>query len=271
MLPYNIKMHYQKTHESLKLKNHYHNGYEMIFVEEGQSQFIINERSELYQAHHLIFINNLEKHEMTPVSLPYTRYFLIINPSLLDSALKDPILMSIFKNRPSSFGHGLCIKSEHMADVQIAFKKCYEEYKNQEKYWEQNIIAILTGLFIFLYRHYSHYFPLNSTSHTARKAIAIQEYIDKYYLDSLTLNSISAVFHLDKYYISHIFKEIIGYSLKQYILLKRLSYAKNLLYYSNDNMTQVAMNSGFNSCSNFIRAFKKHEGITPYQFRKSYK
>ncbi|TCT15524.1 helix-turn-helix protein [Natranaerovirga pectinivora] len=72
---------------------------------------------------------------------------------------------------------------------------------------------------------------------------------------------------LDKYYLLHTFKEVTGFTIKQYILLKRIAFAKNQLYYTDKNITAISIDSGFNSQSNFIRLFKKKEGITPLQFR----
>lgn len=263
-----IEINHYRTVENTKLRNHYHNGYELIFIEDGASNFVIEGQSRDFGPNHLIFINNLEQHEMSPVKTPYSRFVFIIDPDLLDSALMEPALSSIFKNRPESFKNGFKLTDDDSLYVKKQIHLCYADYQKQDAFWRLNVISILTNLFIFLYRNYSSYFPFSTTNHKTNSVIQVQSYIDENYLENLSLDMISSIFHLDKFYIAHIFKEVTGYTIKQYILLKRLAYAKNLLYYTNDNITQVAMNSGFNSASNFIRIFKKREGMPPLQFRK---
>jgi len=84
------------------------------------------------------------------------------------------------------------------------------------------------------------------------------------------LDNISTNFFINKYHLAHLFKKVTGYSLKQYITLKRISYARELLCLSDKSITQIASDCGFNSTSNFIRSFKSIEAETPLGFRKAY-
>jgi AraC-like DNA-binding protein len=72
------------------------------------------------------------------------------------------------------------------------------------------------------------------------------------------------------YYLSRLFKKVSGYTFKEYLILQRIANAKSLLVYTDYNVTQICMKSGFNNVNHFIRTFKKQEGITPYQYRKKF-
>ncbi|MGO1369092.1 MAG: helix-turn-helix domain-containing protein [Senegalia sp. (in: firmicutes)] len=55
------------------------------------------------------------------------------------------------------------------------------------------------------------------------------------------------------------------------MFLKRITCAKDELYCTDNHITNIPLNSGFNSQSNFIRLFKKKESIIPLKFRKYYR
>lgn len=93
-------------------------------------------------------------------------------------------------------------------------------------------------------------------------------YIDNHLTDNnLSLESIANKFYLNKYHISHTFKDNLGISIHQYIIKKRLELFKNYIC-SNDNLAQLCMNCGFVDYSNFYRAFKKEYGISPTEYKK---
>lgn len=95
------------------------------------------------------------------------------------------------------------------------------------------------------------------------------DYIDKNVLDDLSLDRLARECYMNKYYLSHRFKEIMGMPLSEYITSRRLAEAKILLR-SGLSVTMSGEQSGFNSCSHFIRTFTKHEGISPKQYAKQY-
>ena len=75
----------------------------------------------------------------------------------------------------------------------------------------------------------------------------------------LTGRSIST-FHRD-------FKRQFGVAPKRWLISKRMEKAKSLLKSSNINITQLAMESGYENVSHFIKAFQKEFGISPKQFQ----
>jgi AraC-like DNA-binding protein len=264
-----IKINYALINENTRLKNHFHNGYEMIYIEKGSAQFIVGGHSIDFQENSLIFINNLENHSMIPITTPYVRYAFVLESEFLDTILPEPPLRSIFKNRPSSFTYGFKLKEEDINFVKSTIHLCYKEYIEKNIYWNLPICSSITSLFISLYRNYTEFFPITNTNPTVCTVFKVQKYIDEIYTSDILLKDLASYFHLDLYYLAHIFKDVTGYSIKQYIILKRISYAKNLLYYTNDCITKVATDCGFNNVNNFIRTFKKHEDISPLQFRKN--
>ena len=60
------------------------------------------------------------------------------------------------------------------------------------------------------------------------------------------------------------FKEIVGISFKEYLVLFRLTEAKKLLLSSDLSISDIAEKVGYVNVNNFIRIFKEKENITPF-------
>ncbi|MBE7053666.1 MAG: AraC family transcriptional regulator [Ruminococcaceae bacterium] len=67
---------------------------------------------------------------------------------------------------------------------------------------------------------------------------------------------------------SHLFKEVMGVSPKQYILNAKLEKACSLIEHSNISITEAASNVGFDDANYFSRVMKKYKGYTPKHFKK---
>jgi two-component system response regulator YesN len=63
----------------------------------------------------------------------------------------------------------------------------------------------------------------------------------------------------------------LGISLVSYLNTIKIKEACKLIKSGCTNMTQVAIQSGFNSSSYFCKVFKKEKGISPTEFRKAIK
>ena len=84
---------------------------------------------------------------------------------------------------------------------------------------------------------------------------------------SISLSEIGKALNFNQNYISRLFKQNTGISLKQYILEKKITYAQSLLS-QGYSVTDTCYKSGFVDYSNFIRTFKQYTGETPGAFKK---
>ncbi len=86
---------------------------------------------------------------------------------------------------------------------------------------------------------------------------------------SLPLESIAKEAGLSKWYFQKIFRGMVGDTVKEYILKRRLSLAARALIDSNQKVIDIAIAYGFDSHEVFTRAFKRVFNTTPTEFRNS--
>jgi AraC-like DNA-binding protein len=96
----------------------------------------------------------------------------------------------------------------------------------------------------------------------------ILEILKNNYHDSmLSLESIAGECGMSPSYISRFFKDHIGCSPTQYLDALRMEEARELLKTTRQNLKEIVDKVGYVNETNFIRKFKKLEGMTPMQYR----
>lgn len=98
----------------------------------------------------------------------------------------------------------------------------------------------------------------------------IVSYLDEHYAEDISLDQLSQMFFISKYYLSREFKKEFGVTIIQYILAKKITHAKELLRYSNSSIEEIAMLSGIGDASYFNKVFRKLEGTTASEYRKKW-
>ena len=87
----------------------------------------------------------------------------------------------------------------------------------------------------------------------------------------LSADMIADEFLINQAYLRRFFKEKNGIVLWDYINMKRIEIARDLLITSNITIKQICLRCGYVSISTFIRTFKKFSGMTPGRYRSLYR
>ncbi|WP_196426407.1 AraC family transcriptional regulator [Paenibacillus campinasensis] len=83
----------------------------------------------------------------------------------------------------------------------------------------------------------------------------------------LSLASVAEHFQITPQYLSGLFKKSSGINMSDYLAQVRIKKAKELMSDPDITISQIARLVGYNNDVGFIRVFKKHEGMTPGQYR----
>ncbi len=103
-----------------------------------------------------------------------------------------------------------------------------------------------------------------------RECAQIKNYLDSNYSENITLDTLAALTHLNKYYMAHAFTKYAGLSPIRYLIQKRIQEGKFLLESTSHSIAQISAMLGFSSQSYFAQAFKKATGKTPIQYRDEF-
>jgi AraC-like DNA-binding protein len=93
-------------------------------------------------------------------------------------------------------------------------------------------------------------------------------YLDRHYLDPLTLDGIAKAMGVSKYHLDRVFLQTVGCTPVQYITRRRIARAQTLLTATNDTIQQIAAQCGYNNYNYFTVLFRKNTGKTPGEYRK---
>lgn len=94
-------------------------------------------------------------------------------------------------------------------------------------------------------------------------------YMDLNYRDAnLSQVQVADLFGVSSYTLSRLFKNQIGVGFTEYLVSKRIEYAKELLLTTSYSISEVAVMSGFSGIKYFSSAFKLYVGVSPSAFRK---
>jgi AraC family transcriptional regulator len=80
---------------------------------------------------------------------------------------------------------------------------------------------------------------------------------------------LSEELHYDYNYLSNLFSSVEGITLEQYVIRQKIERAKELLFYDELNLSQIANELGYSSVAHLSAQFKKVTGLTPSELKKS--
>lgn len=98
----------------------------------------------------------------------------------------------------------------------------------------------------------------------------IIEIIRNEYDTNLTLEACAERLHYNTFYLSSVFKKETQMSFSDYLTQYRLNMSKRWLVETDMSIKEIAERLTYNNPQNFIRFFRKMEGMTPGQYRSKY-
>ncbi|MFC5401452.1 response regulator transcription factor [Cohnella soli] len=96
---------------------------------------------------------------------------------------------------------------------------------------------------------------------------AVRAYVDKHFLDAISLETIAQCFYVSKEHLSRAFKAHTGETVTDYMVRKRMEKARELIVEQELSIKNAAHLTGYDDIAYFYRVFKKHFGCTPGNLR----
>lgn len=106
-------------------------------------------------------------------------------------------------------------------------------------------------------------------NHSEQLIAQTNAYIESHLNGDLSLSALAGRVYLNRSYFSRLYKQVTGENLSDFINTRRMERAKELLSSTQDKISDIALQVGFDSPSYFTVYFKKFQGISPIDYRES--
>ena len=100
-----------------------------------------------------------------------------------------------------------------------------------------------------------------------RRVAAVIRHLEDHYHEPQALADLAGLADLSPFHFLRIFRATAGLTPHQYVLRARLRAAAVTLATTTISVTEVALASGFEDLSNFIRTFRTEFGVAPSNYR----
>ena len=234
---------------------HSHAFTELFYVRDGRGEFLLEDKIYPISKDDLIIVNPHINHTEISKGTPPLSYFTVGVEGVCFS-FNDQKEYRIFN----------CRKKE--ADLLFYFNSLFQELDKQSEGYEKICNYLLHILILQLQRITDSPFELITAQHPSKECAYIKRYLDSNYSENITLDHLSALSHLNKYYLSHEFTKYYGISPMNYLSRKRIDVCKELLENTDYGISDIAHLVGFSSQSYLSQSFRKSYGMTAGTYRK---
>ncbi len=264
-----IKFKHKKNTESVKWDFHLHDYYEIYFLLNGETDYFIEKNFYYLSSGDLVIIRNNEIHAHRLRNNPdYDRFLICFDPNIAKYLSSPKLnLLNCFTERPSGERNKIVLSPNQREELIKLFYK-FESLTNDtlgadilKLSYFLEVLTIINDAF------------LQNTNNTEsvnvpKIILPIIKYIEENINEDLSLSTLEKKFFVNRFYLTRLFKKSTGLPLHKYIVLKRISKAKELLSEGFEVINACDM-TGFNDYTNFIKMFKRITSISPSYYRKT--
>lgn len=158
-------------------------------------------------------------------------------------------------------------------DIRILTELLLNEFYRTDAYSRSMINLYLSQIIILLQRMLKkkEANPFRSQADSPKSDDTIYHvlrYIDREYLNIKSVQEIADKLSYSENYLSHLFKEKMGVTMKSYLIKKKIVHAETLLKMSDISMDAISEILNFSSVHTFYQAFVRLNNISPTEYRK---
>lgn len=272
-----IKMFHSTGYSGRRsFKEHHHTECELSMFKSGHGIYTVKGNAYEFKSGDIFLFGSNEIHCITEIysDEPFDLINIHFEPKFLwnnggESAL---VLLKLFFDRNENFTNRIDRLNPNTEKIRSIIMNMENEFQNKYAGYELEIRLCVYSILLIILRNYN-YVNVNDTALLSNRVLPqlslAMDYIDANIDKLFSLDDIAKHAMLSKAYFSTLFKKYNGISVWEYITIKRVERAIELLRTTDMTKLNIAHQCGFNSSSNFYKAFRKITGKTPDDFLHS--
>lgn len=235
----------------------WHENIELLYIAKGKGKVVLENTDYGVESGKIAVVNSFHLHNII-ADEKIESHCLIIDEDFLKQlkiSAKDIVFESVVENE----------------NIVKSFERIAKESERKEKHYIAQIRAEVINIMVELHRNHtvaSFKEKPNSQDRKLDKVKKILEYLNLHYKDDIDIDKMSKELGYSKYYITHLFKEMVKCPIIQYINELRCRHAKIALAEGDLSVEEVARVYGFSSQSYFTKIYKKYIGELPSDTKK---
>ena len=250
------------------LAYHYHNGYELYFLTEGDRKITINGQQYFLKPGELLVISPYDLHLAScGNSNSVSRYIVSFSMDILKSFITEKETEYLLKDIRSCV---IALNSEQQAFILSAFKNIRKHIYGGKpldtkigKFYLVTMIEYLKEISPDSFKVFE-----RKERVLRREIVEALEFINKNLADStLDIKNVAKHINMSQSRFCELFKQATGISCLKYINAMRLMHVERELWTSDKKLKDIAKDSGFSSVQHMSRVFSASYNMTPTEYR----
>ena len=248
---------------------HWHSYFEITCVLEGKGNYFVNGQEYTMEKDDIIIFNNVEPHGWKLLGGNMKLLVMIFSPEFVAEKISvfDAEYLKPFVERGSNFKNRVGREEKVNEEIRISIREIHQEWNERKEGYPLMIKANVLRILTMLIRAYQDETKSGEMLKEKKNAMKRLEqaftYINDHYCEKITLEEVAASVYMSSNYFSSYFRRVANISFSDYVTRLRVNRAREMLRENGANVTEIAMECGFNNISNFYRLYKKHMGKTP--------
>jgi len=244
---------------------HHHDFFEIFLITKGEALHRINDMQEIIEECDLVFIRSNDTHN-------YEK-FEDKNCELINIAFPAKAILKLFEYFGEGFHSDKLLKSEYPPKIKLSkiekdilisrFEKLNTLRRTNKKKIKSELRILLADIFSRYFTYEDNLVNEIIPSWLTR----LKEQMGKKENFVAGINKMYELCERTPEHLSRSFKKYFNESPTEYITNLRLNFAANLLSNSDEDITNISMNCGFENLSHFYHLFKKKFDSSPKEFR----
>ena len=254
------------------LYNHWHREMEIICIDQGKGLARLNRETIRLKKGDLLIVNSGVIHGIRSdnKNILYYRSVVFDLNFLSGSAgdlCQEKVMVLLMENK-AEFTHVITDADKNYEQLYHLFCEIHQCHNEKKPYYYIHLKALF---YEFFYEMFTGNYIITTDAEQNRNLLSVKkvlEYISIHYREPLSVKELSGISNYSEFYFMKLFKQYTGKTAAAYLNDYRLEKAKSLLLHTDNSVTDIAAEAGFNNTSYFIKKFQEANQISPHKFRK---